>query len=350
MKEPTQTDEEETMDMYQTTRHAAPSRARRSEPRRVEMEMPRAGARRGLPRTGDPLAQGMGWFSIGLGLAQLLAPRGLARAIGVGDDDERTRNLMRACGLREITAGIGILTSERPAGWLWARLAGDVMDMALLGLAMTDEDRDTGRLAMAAAAVLGAGVLDVVAGRRNTGSQAAVRLQARSQGARVNKVITIHKPPAEVYRFWRQLSNLPAFMAHLESVQVLSDRRSRWKAKAPLGRSVEWEAEIVEDVPDQLLSWRSVEGADVPSSGTVRFRPAPGGRGTELAVELIWHPPGGKLGAKLARLLVEEPSKQVNGDLRRLKNVLETGEVVHSDASIHAGPHPARPSRKEDAR
>jgi uncharacterized membrane protein len=107
---------------------------------------------------------------------------------------------------------------------------------------------------------------------------------------------------------------------------------------------VEWEAEIIEDRPNERISWRSVQPADVPNIGTVQFRSAPGGRGTEIHVELRYDPPGGKLGAAVAKLFGKEPAQQVKGDLRRLKQVLETGEVVHSDASVHRGLHPAQPS------
>jgi len=160
----------------------------------------------------------------------------------------------------------------------------------------------------------------------------------------VKKAITINSSPEEVYSFWRNFENLPRFMTHLESVRVMDQRRSYWKARAPLGATVEWVAEITDDRPDQLIAWRSLDGADVPNSGQVRFVPAPGRRGAEVHVELTYDPPGGVIGATLAKLFGEEPSQQVNGDLRRLKQMLEVGEVVHSDASIHPGLHPARPS------
>jgi uncharacterized membrane protein len=133
-------------------------------------------------------------------------------------------------------------------------------------------------------------------------------------------------------------------MVHLESVRVLDARLSYWKARAPLGTAVEWTAEITEDIPNRLLAWQSVEGTKVPNSGHVEFKPAPGDRGTEVHVRLRYDPPGGTLGATIAKLFGEEPSVQVDGDLRRLKQVLEVGEVVHSQASIHRGPHPAQES------
>ena len=293
---------------------------------------------------GERLAKALGVFSVGLGLAQILAPQGMARAIGIDDNDDNRRT-MRALGLREIATGVGLLTRERPATFAWGRVTGDAMDLALLGRAMTSGRNDNRRLATAAAAVVGVTVLDIVAGQRlsRVDEGEAVEARPRERGIRVRKAITINRGPEEVYGFWRDLENLPRFMAHLESVRELDQRRSYWKVRAPLGRTVEWTAEIVEDRPNELLSWRSVEDSQVPNSGTVRFVRAPGGRGTEVHLELSYDPPVGALGTTIARLMGREPSQQVDGDLRRLKQVLETGEVVHSDASIHRGPHPARP-------
>ncbi|HXI14194.1 MAG TPA: SRPBCC family protein [Thermoanaerobaculia bacterium] len=147
------------------------------------------------------------------------------------------------------------------------------------------------------------------------------------KGIRVEKTITIGKPAAELFRYWRQLSNLPRFMEHLESVTVLDSKRSHWVAKGPVGTSVEWDAEINNEVPDQMIAWKSIEGAEVDNAGSVHFTAAPGGRGTEVKVLLRYDPPGGKLGAAFARLFGEEPSQQIREDLRRFKRLMETGEI-----------------------
>jgi uncharacterized membrane protein len=282
----------------------------------------------------ERLANGLGWFSIGLGLAELLVPKGFAKLIGA--EGEHT-GFIRFCGLREITAGIGILTNRKPATWVWARVAGDALDLASLGVALTSEDADKGRLALATAAVVGVTLLDVL-----NAQQLSTPRGPHGAIVAVN-TITINRAPEEVYRFWRDFQNLPRFMSHLESVQVIDEKRSHWVAKAPAGMKVEWDAEIAKDMPNQLIAWRSLEGADVDNSGTVRFDRAPGGRGTEVRVEVVYNPPGGALGAGIAKLFGEAPEQQIKGDLRRLKQVLEAGEVVHSDSSIHSGPHPAQP-------
>ncbi len=306
-------------------------------------ELSSNGGQRGVLRDPERVAQALGWFSVGLGLAQLASPGGLARFIGVTDSDQN-RKTMLALGLRELTSGVGILTQPQAAGWVWSRVAGDAMDLALLGRGLNSRNANRNRVTAATLAVVGVTLLDFLTSqqlsRRRNG--AAARAGQERRGVQVKEAITVNRPPDEAYRFWRDFSNLPRFMAHLESVQVLDDNRSRWKAKAPAGATVEWEAEITEDRPGELIAWRSLQHADVQNAGTVRFSRAPGNRGTEITVELRYEPPGGTLAAMVAKLFGEEPSQQVKSDLRRFKQVMELGEVVHSDASIHRGLHPAQ--------
>lgn len=293
------------------------------------------------------MSKALGWFSLALGLAELAAPRGVARLIGVEGDDEN-RRLLQALGLRELATGIVILARPAEPAGMWARVGGDMMDLTLLGSALKSERADRSRITAATAAVLGVTALDVLTGQRlggrNGRDQRAAGEAEAARGIRVRRSVTVLRSPEEIYRFWRDFRNLPRFMQHLESVETLSDTRSRWRAAAPAGTTVEWEAEIIEDRPGEGISWRSLPGSEVDNIGTVRFVPAPGGRGTEIHVELRYDPPGGKLGSIVAKLFGQAPEQQVATDLRRLKQVLETGEVVHSDASIHRGMHPARPA------
>lgn len=311
---------------------------------------PRLPARNG----GEGLARALGWFSIGLGATQLLAPRRLARMIGV-DDGGGTVVLMRTLGLREVATGIAILSQPDNPRWLAARVGGDVMDLALLGGALRgrdddaeDEDRRR-RTGLAAAAVVGAGLLDAFAARRVAQDEPAHDGAGERRGIEVHKTMTVTRSPDEAYRLWRDFEGLPRFMRHLESVRETGDGRSHWVAKGPAGLRIEWDAELLEDRPGELIAWRSLPEAEVANAGTVRFKPAPGGRGTELHVQLRYAPPAGRAGATFAKLFGREPSQEVEGDLRRFKQVLEVGEVVHSDASIHRGPHPARPSGEADS-
>jgi uncharacterized membrane protein len=297
---------------------------------------------------GLSLADFLGYFAIGLGLAEVLAPKVMARVIGVKEPDEEHTRTMQLMGLREIGSGVAILTSQQPAKAVWARVAGDALDLALLGKTLANPDNDRGRTLFATANVLAVTALDVMAARelsaqpKNTPQQRA----AKKGNILTKRGITVGKPVAEVYAFWRNFENFPQFMRHLVSVTDIGDNRSHWVAKGPAGREFQWEAVITEERENELISWKSTEGADVGNRGTVTFRPAPGGRGTEVRVALQYDPPGGKLGSKLAMLWREEPGQQVADDLRHFKQVMELGEITFSDATKQRGMHPARPNEK----
>lgn len=143
------------------------------------------------------------------------------------------------------------------------------------------------------------------------------------RGVRVEESVTINASPERIYAFWRNFANLPRFMNNLEEVEVRDSTRSRWVAKGPAGTSVEWEAEVINEIPNELIGWRSLEGSQVDNAGSVHFTPAPGG--TEVRVILRYDPPAGKVGANVSRILGEDPAVQVQEDLRRLKQLLETG-------------------------
>jgi uncharacterized membrane protein len=151
---------------------------------------------------------------------------------------------------------------------------------------------------------------------------------------RASKSVTINRPRDEVYKFWRDFGNLPTFMQHLVSVTPNGNGRSQWVAKAPAGATVEWTAEVVEDRAGSLISWRSLAGSDVQNEGSVRFADAPADRGTEVRVELSYDAPAGSAGVLVAKLFGEEPAQQLRDDMRRFKQVMETGEVVRSDGSL----------------
>jgi uncharacterized membrane protein len=153
-------------------------------------------------------------------------------------------------------------------------------------------------------------------------------------GIRVEEQVVIGRPVGEVYRFWRHLPNLPRFMQHLQSVTTIGDgRRSHWIARAPLGTTVEWDAEIVNEVENRLIGWRSLDGSDVVSAGSVTFTPAADNGGTEVRVKLQYDPPAGRLGATVARWLGEEPSRQIADDLRSLKQMMEEAPGLLSERS-----------------
>ena len=206
---------------------------------------------------------------------------------------------------------------------MWSRVGGDVMDLALLGAALTSDHAKRGKVAAATAAVAGVTALDIIWSRQLSRSP-----DATMNGAvRVKTAITVNRSPEDLYRFWRDIKHLPRIMTHLESVRVIGDGRSHWVAKAPVGTTVEWDAEIINDQPNERLAWRSLEGADVENAGNVQFEPAPGGRGTVVRIELEYAPPGGMVGAAIAKLFGESPEQQIQEDLRRFKRVMEAGEI-----------------------
>src|SRR4051794_38629570 len=264
--------------------------------------------------TSPQTAKFLGWFSLGLGTPQLLAPGNVNRLIGVRDDPA-SRLWQRIVGARELAAAAGILPQRRPTEFLWGRVAGDAMDLALLAKAFRSKRDSTVRLAVATASVAGVAVADMLAASRFA---ADPELEKEEGPMHLRTAITVRAPRDEIYAFWRNFDNFPDFMAHIESVQVTGDRRSRWKAKGPIG-SAEWDAELVEDNPGRLIAWRSLPHSEVPNYGTVRFQDAPGDRGTEIHVDIHYEPPAGRLGVTLAKLFGEEPQQQAKDDLRRFK-------------------------------
>ena len=150
---------------------------------------------------------------------------------------------------------------------------------------------------------------------------------AGPRGVHVEEVVTINAPADQLFRFWRDFEQLPRFMDHLVSVSQMDQRRSHWVAKGPARTTVEWDAEIINEIPGELIGWRTLDGSEVVSAGSVRFRGAFGGRGTEVRVRLQYDPPAGRIGATVAWLLGHEPSQVIREDLRRFKQLMETGEI-----------------------
>jgi uncharacterized membrane protein len=232
------------------------------------------------------------------------------------------RGLVRAMGVREIAHGVGILSRPSRPGWVWSRVGGDMIDLALLGAALRSPRGNRARTIGAVAAVAGVTALDALTARRMSGAGAPRR--ARSS-------VIVNKSPEECYRFWRALENLPRFMDYLESVQTVEGNRSRWIARVPGAGRVEWEAEITEDRPNERISWRSLPGSDVPNSGFVSFERAPGGRGTIVRSEIEYRLAGKAMAAPFAKLIGKDPEQMAYKDLRRFKQAIETGEVIRTE-------------------
>jgi len=279
----------------------------------------------------ERLATSLGWFSIGLGLAEVAAPESVARLIGLRED-AKSISLLRAYGAREIGNGLAILMQPDNPAWIWSRVGGDALDLATMAAAARQDEADGPRLMTAAAAVLGVTALDVLCAQQLTRETSHGRTATPAdRSVRVERVTTLSRPIEDVYQFWKNFENFPRFMRHLESVRRLDDRRSHWCAVGPAGMRVEWDAEIIADTENELIAWRSLEGSDVQNSGSVRFSRAPGARGTEVRVQLQYTPPAGALGRSVAWLFGEEPDQQVHEDLHRFKQLMETGEIPLSE-------------------
>ncbi|AVH69475.1 SRPBCC family protein [Nostoc sp. 'Lobaria pulmonaria (5183) cyanobiont'] len=222
------------------------------------------------------------------------------------------------------TSGDKSTTSQGEASEVerWASLIGGGA-MVLMGLKQ-------GSLRGALTALAGGGLIYQGATKQSTIQQAQDAIGI-NQPIKIEKTVTINKSAEELYRFWHNFENLPTFMKHLKSVRVYNEKRSHWIANAPLDNSVEWDAEILEDRENEFISWASVEGADVDNSGFVRFKKALGDRGTEVKIVLEYNPPGGALGATVAKLFGEEPKQQIGDELHRFKMLMEAGEIATTE-------------------
>ncbi len=269
-------------------------------------------------------AHALGWFSVGLGVSELAMAGATARLAGIHGN----RGLLRILGAREIAHGLGILSGRRTAAWVWSRVLGDAIDLVVLGRAAASPHANRSRVAAAAAAVAGVAALDIATGQRL--SQLGDHAEAEPT-IHIRKSIQVNRPAQELYRFWRDFTNLPRVMQHLEGVEIEDEKRSRWTAKGPAGSRIHWDAEITEDRPDQVIGWRSLEGAPVENWGSVKFASAPGGRGSILSIELHYDPPAGNVGRAVAKLFGEEPALQLEEDLRRFKQIMETGEALTTE-------------------
>ena len=228
-------------------------------------------------------------------------------------DDARVRsgrNISEIERWLSVAAGTGLalygISRRRRSGWMLTALGGMLIERGATGHCRTYE-------------LLGVNTA-------GTGEDTRRALGGHA-GAHVEESITINRPIEELYRFWRNLENLPQFMHHLESVERVTDSLSRWRARGPGGKLVEWNAEIINEVPNKVIGWRSIEGSDVVSAGSVNFEEAGPGRGTHVRVRMQYSPPGGRVGAAVARLMGRDAASDIREDLRRFKQLVETGEV-----------------------
>jgi len=270
------------------------------------------------------VARGLGWFSIGLGLAELISPALIGRITGARNH----RGLIRAYGVREIAAGVGILSGKQTATWLWGRVAGDAMDLASLGNVMQSSGERSRKATLGAVAVAGVTALDIWCA-----SQLSSRdLGSSEYNSHAEASMIVNRSPAECYSTWRNFESLPRFMSYIQSVRATGDRTWHWVGRtAEGGPRVEWDAELTEDNPNQRIAWRTLPGSDFRQSGSVEFEAAPGGRGTIVRASMDYAATGVALAAAAATLLGKHPEQMIRKQLRRFKQAVETGEVITTE-------------------
>lgn len=281
------------------------------------------------------------WLSLGIGAASLLGSAGATRLIGARPTTAN-RLAFAAMGVCDIAYGLSLLGGGTPKRWAWLRVAADVANLSVLGTRFAPQQLRGPAFGSLLAAGAGLALIDTLAAAGTSNG----RGEHTQHSVYVNATTTIRRSPEEVYRFWRDFSNMPRFMAHVESVTELHGYTT-WKARASLGPAISWDAQITSDRPGEEIRWRSVDDSPLANHGGVYFRRAPGGRGTEVHVHLGFEPPLGAVGEGIAKLFQALPREQMSADLRRLKQLLEVGEIVRSDASVHKGMHPAQPAAEK---
>lgn len=276
---------------------------------------------------GNGPARFLGWFSIGLGVAEVVFPRNLARVIGTPQKPMTTRLM----GLREIGVGIGILASTRPAGWLKARVAGDMLDLALLKSAFWSRKSNRARLSGTTIAVTAITAADIMYARMYDSAPPA------SNRIRIEASMAVNRSPDNCYQFWRKLENIPRFMEYLDAVQITGEKTSRWKLKPTASKLLEWDAEITRDDPGELIEWRSLPGGDIENFGTVRFEPRLSGSGTNIRLSMEYAPPGVAARALPDHIMKMISEHDLREDLRRFKSVIESGETPTTKGQPRGG-------------
>lgn len=282
----------------------------------------------------DPaqITTGLGWFSIGLGLVELFGPRRLTRTFGASYQTP----LYQLAGVRELASGIGLLLSRDKSPWLWARAAGDAMDIALLGIGHGRHRK--GRVVTALLTLAGIAALDLwTAQRMQEREEQSVYGAGAHAGGRgwrlgamdIERSITINRSPQELLVLWQMPDTLPRIMAHIADIQQLGEGRARWTIPIPFGQPLSWQTEITEADPDRGLRFQSDQtaGALIPS-GAVHFSKAPASRGTVMTLHVRFNPPAGAAGRTVARLLGDAmPAALIDKSLHYFKALAETGEI-----------------------
>lgn len=280
------------------------------------------------------VARALGWFSVGLGLTELISGKTLDRYLGAGGHE----GTLRLFGLREIAAGVIILAQKEPsAGSVWSRVGGDVMDLIFLGKALEEQRNATKqeRLSVATATVAAVTALDVFCAWK-LGQDSKPDEQAQEDATSVKTSVTINGSPEQLYQLWRDPRTLPQVMGHFATVTAKADDQAHWAVNGPAKTSLQWDSQIVHEEPGRSLRWYSTAGAKVPNGGSIKFAPATGGRGAVATLEIDFHPPGGSFGQRAAKVLGVVPQVLAVKALRRFKSLAEAGEIPTLQDNVSA--------------
>jgi uncharacterized membrane protein len=271
----------------------------------------------------ERLPEALALFSLGLGAAEIAVSRQLARFAGLPDNQPA---LIKAMGMREVAAGAAILAQPLEPRWTWTRVVGDAIDLALMGVAFTSPRAKRDRLTASTIAVLGVTALDVFCARllsRGHYRQVSRRHLSKMRGNRLQETIAVNCSPELVYQFWRDFTNWTRIMTNIRAIEPSGEKRLRWTANARAnGRNLEWDAELIEDRPNELISWRTIGNGLIENAGSVRISQAPAGHGTMVRIEMLQRP------AWVMRAVFgTDPTFHLRESLRRMKALLETGEI-----------------------
>jgi uncharacterized membrane protein len=250
------------------------------------------------------LASGLGYFSLTLGTTQVIAPGLVDHLIGIRDD-RTSRRWQRVVGLQELSAAAGILPQRRPLEWLWARTTGDVVHLTMLARAYRSRRESAARLGFAMASVLGCFIADAYASVRMTADPELTQEETKMKG---HATMTIRAPREELATRWRSFEQEAPALARLGPIEIVGEDAER-------------------------IEWRTTDAAKAQARGVTRFKQAPDDRGTEIHIDVEFDAPGGAIGAAVMKVTGEEPLQLVRDDLRRLKQLVETGEIARSDGA-----------------
>ncbi len=266
------------------------------------------------------LARGLGWFSLGLGLFEVIAPRRLADFFSLEDQE----GLIRTYGVREILNGCGVWAAKNPTPWVWGRVGGDLLDLATLATGLSDDNPERGRVLFGLAGLTGVTLVDLVVAERLRRTKAA----GAEEQHEVVRSLTVHGSPEELLARWRDAETLSQVMAHFAEVHGAGPDEQHWQLRLPATQGLAWTARNLPRQDEGVLGWQSLPGATLPNEGSVSFRPSTGAdRGTVATLRFRFDPPGGAFGDSLTALLGAAPGLIASQALRRFKSLVETGEI-----------------------